>query len=95
MPAWLSAAIHWLWIFGEPGFTANDYGPAFGGLITWFKVVGLFALIGWLLSWVIAAFRTRDQARANRLDIAALVALGGCLVAVVLNVLLTTGQSCR
>ncbi len=56
------------------GVSTND---ALGGFITWLKVVGLFALIAWLLSWVVAAFRTRDRAKADVLDIAALVALGG------------------
>ena len=91
-PTWLSALVHWLFLWGEPSFTANDYGPVFGSLITWFKVVGLFALIGWLLSWVVAAFRGRNQARADWLDIAAAVAIGGCLLSVVLDTLITSKQ---
>ena len=92
LPAWLSAALHWLYIFGDPGVTANDYGESFAGFITWLKVVGLFALIGWLMSWVVAAFRTRDRARVTGLDIAGLLALGGCLLTVVLEVLKASNQ---
>ncbi len=89
IPPWLVPTIKWLFVFGEPGVSTND---AFGGFVTWLKVVGLFALIAWLLSWVVAAFRTRDRAKADVLDIAAVVALGGCLLAVVINVLMSTGQ---
>ena len=89
IPAWLVPTLKWLFVFGEPGVSTND---ALGGFITWLKVVGLFALIAWLLSWVVAAFRTRDRAKADALDIAALVALGGSLFTVVLNVLQSTEQ---
>ena len=89
VPAGLVPLIKWLFVFGDPGWSTDD---TFGGFITWLKVVGLFALIGWLLSWVIAAVRTRDRARIDGLDIASLVALVGCLLAVVLNVLQTTDQ---
>ena len=92
LPSWLIATIQWLIIWGDPRVTSYDYGEAFGGVITWLKVVGLFALLGWSLSWVIAAFRTRERAKADGLDVAALVALGGCLAAVVANVLQTTNQ---
>lgn len=89
LPSWLTPTIQWLYVFGEPGVSTND---TFGGFITWLKVVGLFALIGWLLSWVIAAIRTRERAKVDAVDIAALVALGGCLLAIVLNVMQSTGQ---
>ncbi len=79
--------LKWLFVYGDPGVSIPGVA---GGLITWMKVVGLFALIAWVLSWVSAAFRTRDKARGDWLDIASLVALGGCLAAVVLNVLQTT-----
>ena len=92
LPSWLVATIQWLIIWGDPRITSYDYGEAFGGFITWLKVVGLFALLGWSLSWVLAAFRTRERAKADGLDVAALVALVGCLAAVVVNVLQTTGQ---
>ncbi len=89
VPLWLVPAVKWLFVFGEPGVSTDD---TFGGFITWLKVVGLFALIGWLVSWVIAALRTRERAKINGLDISALVALVGGLLGVVLNVLQTTGQ---
>ena len=62
VPAAWAATVKWLFVFGEPGVTSNDYGWAVAGLITWSKVIGLFALLAsWLLSWVVSAYRTRDQ----------------------------------
>ena len=92
IPPKLVPAFVWIYIFGEPGVTVNDYGPVVGGLITWLKVVGIFALLAWVMSWVAAALRTRTRAKADVLDVAALAALGGCLVAVVLNVLQATNR---
>ena len=92
LPMWLVPTLKWLFVWGEPGLTSHDYGESFGGFITWVKVVGLFSLLGWALSWVVAAFRTRDRSKATGFDIAALVALGGCLLAVLVSVLQTTGQ---
>ncbi len=86
---WMAKTLKWLLVWGDPA--ASD-GRFFGGFITWLKVVGLFALIAWVLTWVASATRARDRARANRLDIAALVALVGCLGAVVLNVLQSSGR---
>jgi len=91
IPPRLVPTLMWLFVLGDPGVTDNYY-PFLGGLITWVKVVGIFALLAWVFSWVTAALRTRTRARADLLDIAALVALGGCLLAVVLNVLQTTGR---
>ena len=77
----------WLFVLGDPAFSVPGF---LGGFITWLKVVGLFALLAWVLSWVSAAIRTREKSRTDYLDVAALVALLGCLGSVVLNVLQTT-----
>ena len=92
VPAGWVPTLKWLYVLGEPGVTDNGNGVVIGGLITWFKVVSLFALLAWLLSWVVAAYRTREKSRGDWLDIAALVATMGCLASVVLNVLQTTGR---
>ena len=92
VPAGWLATLKWLFVFGEPSVTDNGNGVAIGGLITWVKVVSLFALLAWLLSWVVTAYRTREKTRGDWLDIAALVATLGCLAAVVLNVLQSTGR---
>jgi hypothetical protein len=84
--------LEWLYVFGEPGVTDNGNGPIVGGLITWIKVVALFALVAWVLSWVLAAYKNRLRSRVDPHDVAALVALGGCLVSVVLSVLQSTGR---
>ena len=92
IPPRLVPTLIWFYILGHPGLTVNDYGPVVGGLITWLKVLGIFALLAWAVSWVAAALRTRTKARADVLDIAALAALGGCFLALVLNVLQTSGR---
>ena len=89
VPAVWAPAVKWLFVFGEPGVSIPGY-P--GGLITWIKVVGLFALLAWVLSWVVATFRTRKRDKADWLDVAGLVALLGSVGAVVLNVLQNTGR---
>ncbi len=92
VPAGWVPTLKWLFVYGEPGVTSNDYGWAVAGLITWTKVIGLFALIAWLLSWVVSAYRTRDKVKGDWLDIAALAAGIGCVFAVLLHVLQTTGR---
>src|SRR5262249_10379213 len=57
-----------------------------GGLITWVKVVGLMSLVAWVGSWVVTALKERKAARTGPLDIAALVALVGGLLSVLLAV---------
>ena len=91
IPPRLVPTLMWLFVLGDPGVTDNEY-PFLGGFITWIKVVGIFALLAWVMSWVTAALRTRSKAKADVLDVAALVALGGSLLAVVLNVLQSTGR---
>jgi hypothetical protein len=89
VPSAWAPAIQWLFVLGEPGISIPGVA---GGLITWVKVVSLFALLAWLVSWVVSAYKTRTKARADWLDIASLVALLGCVAAVVLNVLQNTGR---
>ncbi len=89
VPSSLAPTLKWLFVYGDPGISIPG---VWGGLITWLKVVGLFALLAWILSWVAAAYRSREKNRGDWLDISAGVALGGCLVAVILGVLQTTGR---
>ncbi|MBX6311829.1 MAG: hypothetical protein IRY99_02745 [Isosphaeraceae bacterium] len=84
-PAWLE----WLYVWGEPSVTDERW---FGGPITWLKVVGLFCLLGWTASRILAAFKERRSARAGPFDIAAVAALIGALLAVALQVLQTSKQ---
>jgi ABC-type transport system involved in multi-copper enzyme maturation permease subunit len=79
IPAWK----WWLLIFGEPGDTIPGL---LGGLITWVKALGLFCLVAWVSSWVITALKERKAARTRPLDVAALVALIGGLLSVLLAV---------
>lgn len=89
VPAQWVPAVKWLFVLGEPGISIPGVA---GGLITWVKVVSLFALLAWLLSWTVSTFKARTKNRADVLDIAALVALLGSVGAVVLNVLQSTGR---
>ena len=71
-------------MFGEPAFTQRGL---FGSFIVWFKVVSLFCLLGWVVSWLTTAFKQRLLAKGSWLDIAALVALLGGLATVLFRVL--------
>jgi len=76
-----------LLLLGEPTLTLP--GPS-GALLTWIKIIGLFCLMGWVLSWVTAALKERSAARPRLIDMAALVALIGSLVPLTLSVLEST-----
>jgi hypothetical protein len=88
----LQRTVEWLWAFSEPGLTINQFGPIVAGLITWVKVVGLFSLLAWVLSWVISAYKTRVKAKADVLDIAGLLAVLGAVTSIALNVLQAAGR---
>jgi hypothetical protein len=79
----------WLFLLGEPTITLPGL---LGGLITWLKVVSLFCLVGWVVSWLATALKERTVARGNWLDVAALVALVGVVGTMLLRVLETTGK---
>jgi hypothetical protein len=89
IPVWLLPTLKWLFLLGEPGVTRPDL---WGSLIDWFKVVSLVCLVGWVVSWLVAAFKERLLASGSWLDIAALLALVGAVVTVLLNVLEATGR---
>jgi hypothetical protein len=88
MPSWLQ----WLFVWGDPRYTDER---AFGAVITWTKVVGLFCLVAWSASWLLAPADPRltpapgGRGRQTKLMIL-LVGLLGCLLAVVLQVLQST-----
>jgi hypothetical protein len=91
-PSFVRNLVEWLFVFGEPGVTVNQFGLIVAGLITWLKVVGLFTLLAWVLSWVISAYKTRLKARADWLDIAGLLAVLGSVSSIALNVLQASGR---
>ena len=84
-PSWLL----WLFTWGEPSVTVG--GPA-GGLMTWLKVLGLFCLLGWVLSWIVAALKEQSGRARGLLDLAALGALIAGAVATLLGVIASAGQ---
>ena len=51
----------WLYVLGEPGLSIPG---VLGGFITWVKVVSLFALLAWVMSWVVA--RVQDPRAGSR-----------------------------
>ena len=70
--------IAWLFVLRRAGVTIDAHGGLLGGLITWLKVVSLFCLLGWVVSWLVdRASRSGRSASGSWLDIAALVALVG------------------
>src|SRR5690242_11196708 len=83
----LRTVFAWLLIFGEPTMTIPGL---WGALITWLKVVSLFCLLGWVAAWLSSAFKERVVARGGWLDVAALVAVIGVPVTMLLRVLETT-----
>jgi hypothetical protein len=87
IPAWLWPTIAWLFVLGEPAFTQRGL---IGSFIVWLKVVSLFCLLGWVVSWLATAFKQRLLAKGSWLDIAALVALVGGLATVLLRVMEST-----
>jgi hypothetical protein len=86
VPDWLQ----WLYLWGDPSYTDARF---FGGLIVWAKIVGLFCLLGWLGSWVLAGAKARSLAPVGRKGLLTLgVALVLGLATVVLDVLDRTGR---
>ncbi len=79
--------ILWFIAFGEPMQTLPERFGILGTLLTYCKIVGLFSLVGWAGSWVLAANKDRRAPRAKWLDIAALVSLLGALSTVAIGVL--------
>src|SRR5262249_15237543 len=49
VPEQFRPLMSWLFVFGEPMFTIPGL---LGGLINWIKVVSLFCLLGWVVSWI-------------------------------------------
>jgi hypothetical protein len=77
----------WLFLLGEPSLSIPGI---LGGLLSWLKIVSLLSLIGWMVSWLAAALKERVGAKANWLDIAALVALIASPGVALIRVLETT-----
>ena len=58
-PDWLQ----WLFVWGETGLTDGRW---FGPFITWAKVVGLFALLAWVLTAIVRSARPESIGRRGR-----------------------------
>src|SRR3954451_4688753 len=89
IPDWLRPTISWLFLFGEPAVSIPGL---LGGLITWIKVISLFCLLGWVVSWLVTALKERKVARGSWMDIAALAAVVGGAGTMLIRVLETTGR---
>ncbi len=87
IPGWLWPTIAWLFVLGEPAFTQRGL---LGSFIVWLKVVSLFCLLAWVVSWLVTAIKQRLLAKGSWLDIAALAALVGGLATVLLRVMEST-----
>lgn len=85
VPNWLL----WFYVWGEPAFSVPGYR---GGLLTWTKVAGLFCLLGWTLTWIVAALKEPPEGRRGLgpIGVAALAGLVVGLVAALLGVLVAT-----
>lgn len=90
VPAQYRPLLAWLYLLGEPNVTipALDWSRAvLGGALTWLKVVSLFCLLGWAVSWLVTALKEKTVGRGGWLDVAALVSIIGAVGTVVLHVL--------
>ena len=84
-PSWLI----WLFVWGEPSYSIPG---VWGGLLTWTKVIGLFCLLGWVMSWVLTALKEPQVTRWKGLDIAALIALIGAVASALLSARESSGR---
>jgi hypothetical protein len=83
-PPAVPAVLQWLYAWGEPAIMVPSL---LGAIMVWLKIVGLFCLLAWVLSWVVAAIKEPALKRNRAFDIAALAALGLALVTSLLRVL--------
>jgi ABC-type transport system involved in multi-copper enzyme maturation permease subunit len=81
-----------MYVFGDPELTVPG---VWGGLVTWVKVIGLFSILGWVVSWVALALKERNVAKGNWLDFAAVGALVGVVGAIILRVVEASGGTER
>lgn len=82
----------WMILFGEPAYTNPTL---FGSIIFWLKVVSLFSLLGWILSWVTTALKERSSGGGSWLDIAALVAIVVGIASIAMKTMEATGRIAR
>ena len=95
LPKSLQIIMGWLYVFGEPTYTIQISSlptMLLAGLLTWAKVVSLFCLLGWVLSWVATALKERRVARGSWLDVAALAAVVGIGATMLVRVLETSDR---
>jgi ABC-type transport system involved in multi-copper enzyme maturation permease subunit len=85
----------WLFLLGEPNITLNATTwtrALIGGTLTWLKVISLFCLLGWAVSWLVTAIKEKTVGKGNWLDMAALASIVGAIATVVLRVLEENGK---
>jgi ABC-type transport system involved in multi-copper enzyme maturation permease subunit len=85
VPVWLQ----WCFAWGEPSITIPGL---LGAFMAWLKIVGLFCLLAWVLSWVVAALKEPALKRNRLFDWAALGALLVGLGTSLLRVLEVSGR---
>ena len=76
--------MNWLRVFGDTNITILGI---LGGLITWLKVISLFCLLGWVVSWLATAAKERTVGRGGVLDYAALASIVGVVGTMLWSVL--------
>lgn len=78
--------LSWLQVFGEPQITL----PGFqGALLGWVKVVGLYCLMGWVLAWIVKAYKEqRSIAKSRVIDVIGLIGLVGFAATVLWQILI-------
>jgi hypothetical protein len=74
----------WLFLASDPWFMTNDL---VGGIMTWFKVMGLLCLICWLVSWVVRGINGKVVGRGHWSDYLGVAALILTPVTVMLRVM--------
>jgi hypothetical protein len=93
--------LKWMVVWGDPSVTISSSWTPFhlgstpitidwGPLVTFFKIVGLFSLLGWVGGWVVGGVKDRGVRKAKWLDLAALISILGLLSAVTVGQLEVT-----
>ncbi len=61
-----------------------------GGLLSWFKILGLLCLLGWVGSWIVSALKERVAPRV--VNVSALVGALGIIASILLKVMQDEGR---
>ncbi len=74
----------WLFLASDPWFTTNDL---VGGLMTWFKVMGLLCMVCWAVAWMVTGVQKKVVGRGQWYDYLGVAAMVLTPVTVMLRVL--------